>query len=212
MLHSKGNGFLQKKNRLILRSAFFLTVFFILIFLFFAGRFLVINEKPKTVDVIVVLSGGEGRLEKGKELYESGYARKMIVSNGLADNLWGRAVTILPRSSLILEAKSDSTYESAVYVKKIMEKYHYHSAIIVSSDFHMRRVKYNFSRVYSDTKDTLIYVSSVSSYDPKNWWKDKLNVGITISEYVKIIGNTFGVYGNTAKRKLYQYVEVFFYE
>ncbi|MDR4949066.1 YdcF family protein [Neobacillus cucumis] len=170
-----------------------------------------INEKPKKVDVIVVLSGGEGRLEKGMELYKLAYARKIIVSNGLADNLWGKAITLLPRSSLILEDKADSTYESAIYVKKIMEKYQYHSAIIVSSDFHMRRVKYDFSRVFGNNKDELIYVSSNTSYNPKYWWMSKRNVGITISEYIKIIGNTFGVYGNEAKRKLYQYVEVFFY-
>jgi uncharacterized SAM-binding protein YcdF (DUF218 family) len=184
---------------------------FILV-LFFAGRYLVINEEPKEVDVIVVLSGGEGRLEKGIELYKLGYASKIIVSNGLADNLWGKAVTLLPRNSLVLEGKADSTFESAVYVQKIMKKYNYRSAIIVSSDFHMRRVKYNFNRVYKSKNSELIYVSSDTSYDPKAWWMNKHNIGITISEYVKIIGNTFGVHGNDAKRKLYQYVEMFFYE
>ncbi|MBT2728951.1 YdcF family protein [Bacillus sp. ISL-75] len=171
-----------------------------------------INEEPKEVDVIVVLSGGEGRLEKGIELYKLGYASKIIVSNGLADNLWGKAVSLLPRNSLVLEDKADSTYESAVYVQKIMKKYNYRSAILVSSDFHMRRVKYNFNKVYKNSNNELIYVSSDTSYDPKAWWMNKHNIGITISEYVKIIGNTFGVHGNDAKRKLYQYVEVFFYE
>ncbi len=196
----------QPKRRLLFFSGFLL---FILI-LFSAGQFLVLNQDPKKVDVIVVLSGGEGRLEKGIELYKRGYAKKIIVSNGLADNLWERAVTLLPRQSIILEEKADSTYESAVYVKKIMKQYHYHSAMLVSSDYHMRRVKYNFDRVYKDKQDELIYVSIATAYNPKTWWMSKHNVGVTISEYVKIIGNTFGVYGMDAKRKLYQYLEVFF--
>ncbi|MDQ6600111.1 YdcF family protein [Bacillus salipaludis] len=201
-----------KKRKKIRKRIFFIIVLLFTFFLLFAGRFLVVDEAPKAADVIVVLSGGEGRLEKAYELYQSGYARKMIVSNGLADNLWESTIRLLPRKSVILERKADSTYESAVYVKKIMKKHKYHSALIVSSDYHMRRVKYNFSRVYKDSDTKLIYVASNTTYDPKAWWLSKHNVGITISEYIKIIGNTFGIYGNDAKRKLYQYIEVFFYE
>lgn len=208
----------QKRNKGTLsttkkfRNMFFSVLLFFLLFLLFAGRFLVINEEPKKVDTIVVLSGGDGRLEKAIELYESGYASKLIVSNGLADGLWENAVRLLPTSSIILEEKADSTYDSAVYVKKLMNKYKFHSAILVSSDFHMRRVKYNFHRVYKGSDHELIYVASDTSYNPKVWWMNKRSFGITISEYVKIIGNTFGVHGNEAKRTLYRYFEMFFYE
>ncbi|MGG3468172.1 YdcF family protein [Neobacillus pocheonensis] len=194
------------------KRVFLPIIILIILVLFFAGRFLVINEEPKKVDAIVVLSGGEGRLEKGMELYKSGYASTIIVSNGLADNLWKQAITQLPRKSVILEDKADSTYESAANVKKIMENNNYHSAIVVSSDYHMRRVKYNFIRVNKGSHMELIYVSSASSYDPKLWWMSKRSLGTTISEYIKIIGNTFGVYGNDAKRKLYQYIGVYFDE
>jgi uncharacterized SAM-binding protein YcdF (DUF218 family) len=208
----------QNRNKGILSTArkiqyaFFSVLFLLIFFLLFAGRFLVIDEEPKKVDVIVVLSGGEGRLEKAIELYELGNASKMIVSNGLADGLWENAALFLPTSSIILEKKADSTYESAVYVKKLMNKYKFHSAIVVSSDFHMRRVKYNFHRVYKGSDHELIYVASDTSYNPKVWWMNKRSFGITISEYVKIIGNTFGVHGNEAKRTLYRYFEMFFYE
>ncbi len=207
---NRNNGILFTTRKI--KYVFFSVLLFFIFFLIFAGRFLVIDEKPKKVDVIVVLSGGEGRLEKAMELYESGYASKLIVSNGLADNLWAEAAQHLPSSSIILEKKADSTYESAVYVKKLMKKYKFHSVIIVSSDFHMRRVKYNFQRVYKGSDHELIYVASDTSYNPIVWWMNKRSFGITISEYVKIIGNTFGVHGNEAKRTLYRYFEMFFYE
>jgi len=200
-------------NKSTIRYTVFCTVvLFLVLFLFFAGRFLEINEEPKEVDVIVVFSGGDGRLEKAIELYELGYANKLIISNGLADGLWEKANTLLPSKSLILEDKADSTFESAVYVKKIMDQYKFHSAILVSSDFHMRRIKINFNRVYKGSDDELLFVSSDTTYNSKAWWMNKHNIGITISEYVKIFGNTFGIHGNGAKRKLYQYIEVFFYE
>ncbi|MFZ7942315.1 MULTISPECIES: YdcF family protein [Bacillaceae] len=201
------------KNKPTFRKKLLFTgVLLFVLFLFFGGRFLVINEEPKEADAIVVLSGGEGRLEKGMELYKLGIARNIILSNGLADGLWERAGSLVPEESLVLESKADSTYESAVYVKDIMKKKNYHSAIIISSDFHMRRVKYNFDRVFKDDDPALTYVASETSYNQMAWWMSKRNIGITVSEYVKIIGNTFGVHGTDAKRTLYRYVEVFFYE
>lgn len=208
----------QSRNKRILsptrkiRNMFIAVMLLVLFFLLFAGRFLVIDEEPKKVDTIVVLSGGDGRLEKAIELYESGYASNLIVSNGLADDLWENAVRLLPTSSIILEKEADSTYESAVYVKKLMNKYKFNSAILVSSDFHMRRVKYNFHRVYKGSNHELIYVASDTSFNPKVWWMNKRSFGNTISEYVKIVGNTFGVHGNEAKRTLYRYFEMFFYD
>jgi uncharacterized SAM-binding protein YcdF (DUF218 family) len=205
----EGNEMLRLKKRKIL---FLLALLLLILFLSFAGRFLVINEKPKNVDVIVVLSGGEGRLEKALELYEKGYSDKLILSNGLSDGLWEKAVTLLPSESIILEGKADSTYESALYVKEIMEKHQFHSAILVSSDFHMRRVEFNFHRVFKESNDELIYVSNDTSFEPRTWWATKRNVGITVSEYIKIVGNSFGIHGNSAKRNLYKYVGMFFEE
>ncbi|MEH6992333.1 YdcF family protein [Neobacillus drentensis] len=207
---NRNKGILSPTRKI--RNMFSAVLLLFLFFLLFAGRFLVIDEEPKKVDTIVVLSGGDGRLEKAIELYESGYASKLIVSNGLADGLWENAVRLLPNSSIILEGKAESTYDSAVYVKKLMNKYKFHSAILVSSDFHMRRVKYNFHRVYKGSDHELIYVANDTSYNPNVWWMNKRSFGITISEYVKIIGNTFGVHGNEAKRTLYRYFEMFFYE
>jgi uncharacterized SAM-binding protein YcdF (DUF218 family) len=216
MLHSKiifsKNRVKEPQSAIKTRRmvAFFSFILLLIFVLFFAGRFLVINEVPKEADAIVLLSGGKGRLEKAINLYKSGYASKMIVSNGLADGLWKKAAKLLPSTSLILEGKADSTYESALYVKEIMKKYKYHSAIVVSSNYHMRRVKYNFDRVFKKSHTELTYVASNTAYDSKGWWKSKHDIGVTISEYIKIMGNTFGIHGNDAKRKLYKYIEVFF--
>ncbi|QGS69472.1 hypothetical protein CV093_17850 [Oceanobacillus sp. 143] len=54
------------------------------------GReFLIVNEKPKKVDAIIVLSGGPGRLEKAVELFKGGYAEYMMLSNS---NVQGTSV------------------------------------------------------------------------------------------------------------------------
>lgn len=203
----------KRKSPAIKMTIKLLSIMFILgtlIFLLYAGRILVIDEKAEKVDVIIVLSGGMGRVEKALELYEAGYAPKLILSNGLVADFYHKALEFLPSESLLLEDKAVSTFDSAVYVKEIMEEHQFTSAIIVSSDYHMRRTKYIFSRVYKESEIKLIYKSIDTSYDSARWWVSKRNIGITISEYIKIVGNTFGVHGIEAKRKLYQFVERFF--
>ena len=51
---------------------------FIMVIVKSAGNFLVVDEKPEKSDVIIVLSGGEGRLEKGVALYRFFRTRKPI--------------------------------------------------------------------------------------------------------------------------------------
>lgn len=53
---------------------------FIMMIVKSAGNFLVVDEKPEKSDVIIVLSGGEGRLEKGVALYKAGFAPFLLLS------------------------------------------------------------------------------------------------------------------------------------
>ncbi|MEH6855038.1 YdcF family protein, partial [Priestia megaterium] len=75
-----------------------------IIFFLFAGKELVVNEKPVKSDVIIVLSGDNDRLEKGIELYKKGYAAHLILSNGQENNFYHQAKESgIPEDSIILE-------------------------------------------------------------------------------------------------------------
>ncbi|HHW37908.1 MAG TPA: YdcF family protein [Bacillales bacterium] len=170
-----------------------------------AGEFLVINEKPIKSDVIIMLSGGGiERLEKSVELYQQKYAPFLIISNGSEDNLALAAQTIgVECESLILENRAKSTRDNAFYTKELMEKYQFDSAIVVSSDYHMRRVKSNFAHAFRGSGIRLTYASASSpGYDPERWWSTKTDRRITVIEYIKLVGNFFGIHGKSAKEKL----------
>jgi uncharacterized SAM-binding protein YcdF (DUF218 family) len=116
------------------------------------------TSKPAKSDVIIVLGCRiEGtspslslkyRLDKAWELYNSGYARYIIVSGGKGANevvsesavmkswLNSRGVK---RDIIIEENKSSNTYENLVLSKELMKKNNFRSAIIVSNDFHIFR-------------------------------------------------------------------------
>lgn len=87
-------------------------------------------------------------------------------------------------AALLLEEEATSTYTNAVYTKELMETHGLRSAIVVSSDYHMRRVKLIFDRVYKDSGIELTYVTS--QRNDQMWYKDRANVWYTFTEFVKI--------------------------
>lgn len=170
-----------------------------------AGNFLVIDEDPIQSDVIVILSGGGiERLIKGAELFEKGYAPYVIISNGLEDNLYEAIKNMgVPGDSIILETKASSTTENALFTEELMMQHQFDSAIIVSSNYHMRRVKSNFTKVFSNSEVKLTYTSVPDNgYDAERWWTTSKNRQTTYIEFVKLAGNYMGFHGIEAKNRL----------
>ncbi|KJS67463.1 MAG: hypothetical protein JL50_08200 [Peptococcaceae bacterium BICA1-7] len=146
------------------------------------GRFLVVDESPDKCDAIVVL-GGENvtRVGRGVELFREGYGDKIIMSGG------GRLTTKLAEADLmlmeardlgvdpaavLLERESESTYENAVFVKQIVMEKGIKSFLLVTSNYHTRRARQIFSRVFDGTGVRIITVSaSDPKFSPDSWWK-----------------------------------------
>ncbi|MEK5398932.1 YdcF family protein [Paenibacillus sp. FSL K6-2859] len=177
---------------------------------FEAGNSLIFCQIPKQSDAIIILSGGQDRIKKAVELYNFGYAPKIILSNAkeLASSAGDMLQTALnlgiPKEAIYTENAAESTYQNAEFTLPIMKGHNFQSAIVVSSEFHMRRVKLLFDRVYKDSGIELTYVGSTSGYNAKRWWSDRKSGETTFNEYVKMIGNTFGYNGPEAKRTLDQ--------
>ena len=182
----------------------FVGILLLLVAFNYAGDFLVVNEKPVKSDVIIVLSGADGRLEKGVQLYEEGYAPNLLLSNGSIENLYERTLELgVPDDSILMEVKSDSTLDNAVFSKEVMLEYKFESAIVVSSSFHMRRAKVLFDKAFRNSNIRLTYVAEeMNAYNPRRWWAEKSNRDITFREYIKLFGNLFGFHGAESKEFL----------
>ncbi|WNS81190.1 YdcF family protein [Domibacillus sp. DTU_2020_1001157_1_SI_ALB_TIR_016] len=166
---------------------------FLIVFLF-ARWLLIVDEEPKQADVIMALSGDAGRLEKAADLYHKGYAEKVMLSNSIEAGTTLEEATALgvPEPDIILEEEATSTYTNAVYTKKLMEEQGFDSAVVVSSDYHMGRVKLIYERTYRDTDIELTYVASLRS--DKSWYLDKTNILFTAKEYIKLLAYILGLY------------------
>ena len=162
------------------------------------GKYLVVDEEPRRCDAIVILSGETvPRVAKGVELYRSGYADLIIMSGGgrLTSRLTEADIMLMeardlgvPPAAALLEGGSESTYENAVNVKKIVLENDIKTFLLVTSNYHTRRSKYIFGRVFKDTAVKFITVAAPDpKYIPDSWWKTHEGQQKALTELANII-------------------------
>jgi uncharacterized SAM-binding protein YcdF (DUF218 family) len=187
------------RNRKWLPESLLLCVLVLILLGFFFPRTLLIDflfyeEKPVQADVIILLSGEKeerGRMTKVAELYHAGYADKVLLTNATSP---GSSIEYaesfgIPREALLTENKATSTYENALYSKEIVLEQGFESALVVTSNYHMRRAKLAFERVFHDNGVSFTYVP----YQPKSITRDswEKNHKLFKKEYKKLIGGYF---------------------
>jgi uncharacterized SAM-binding protein YcdF (DUF218 family) len=123
------------------------------------------KNRARRADAIVVLgaqvrpdgSAGHGlqsRALHALRLYRKGFAPKVICTGGVGDNPPAEAQAAakillsrgLPRTALLLENKSTSTWENAVFAARICKAHGWRKVIVVSDPFHLWRAEHNFAR------------------------------------------------------------------
>lgn len=155
------------------------------------------TDAPVHADVIIMLGGDDqGRLQKAAELYHAGYADQVMISPITSEyysqskefaNLLG-----IPDDAIIEETEATSTYTNAVLTLEMMEELNMESAVVVTSDFHLKRSRLSFERVNDDRFD-LTYVAALSENGEK--WHERSYARLLWSkEFYKIWGYRLGLY------------------
>ena len=121
---------------------------------------LVFNDRIQKSDAIVCLEGdGFERLEKAIALFKKGMGKKIVISGGLKNPPFSVPAKILAKvlikkgiasKKIILEEKSQNTYEQGLEVMKIAKKKKWKRIILVASHFHQPRAYLTFLRAMKD--------------------------------------------------------------
>jgi len=149
------------RRRFLKVIAGFLLIYLILFktpFIWLVAEPLKISQTPQKVDAIVVFGGGVGetgspgkstieRARFASELYQKGYANKIIFSSGYtyttndAENMKLIALSMgVRQDDIVIEQKANSAYENVVYCNEILKKNGWDEVVLVSSPYNMRRV------------------------------------------------------------------------
>lgn len=121
---------------------------------------LVISDRLGKADAVVVLSGGwasKGKLGRstleryqyGLKLFQKGYGKYLVFSGGNLNGTPSEAQAMaemamrdgFPLEAMIIEGSSESTWENALFVKKLMLENDLHSVVLVTSPYHALRAK-----------------------------------------------------------------------
>src|SRR5699024_5583008 len=154
------------------------------------------TDSPKKADVIIMLGGDGGRLEKAAELYHNGYADYVMISpeiESIRSQSTEYAIELgIPESAIIEEDKATSTYTNATETLKLMEEYNFDSALVVTSDYHLKRSKMIYDRDNHGQYE-LTYIAALSA-NVEKWSERPSAKRIWFSEFYKLWGYRLGLY------------------
>jgi uncharacterized SAM-binding protein YcdF (DUF218 family) len=108
-------------------------------------------DAPAT-DAAVVLTGGSGRIEHAMDVLRAGKAKRLLVAGAdpsvtkrdLAARIPGSAALL--KCCVDLGSESVDTRSNAEEAGRWIAKHQFHSLRLITSDWHMRRARYEFGR------------------------------------------------------------------
>lgn len=141
-----------------------------------------------TVDAIVVLAGGKGRVEEGVRLYREGKGSWLFFIG--VDPSVRRTDLYRPRPGdptperVVLEKNSRNTLENAIYGRDLLVQKNVRSIMLITSRYHMKRASILLRNALP--KDISIYPCPVDSRNlQETWWNHGGSFSLLFSEFYK---------------------------
>ena len=155
------------------------------------GQALEISSELKSADVIIVLGGGLGDRERyASDLFHQGMALHLIATGAPLGSQTGAAAMValgVPREAIVLANGTLSTHGDALRSRQIMEERGWHSALLVTDPYHIRRSLWSFRSTFQGTSLTVSPAAVVDSwFRADDWWQSVAGFVAVNEEYVKL--------------------------
>jgi uncharacterized SAM-binding protein YcdF (DUF218 family) len=151
----------------------------------FAAEGLVVEDKLEKSDAIILLSDDNfyaDRATRAAELYRQNLAATVVASGirlrpyaGISElmthDLIERGV---PKERIVpFPQDADDTREEAEALKTLVAQKGWKSVIIVTSNYHTRRARYIFRKVFPSDVKIAVASASDADFDPSNWYQHR---------------------------------------
>jgi uncharacterized SAM-binding protein YcdF (DUF218 family) len=168
------------------------------IFRFVAESWIVEDTLDKA-DALIVLSDDNfyaDRATRAAELFREGKAPLIVASGrrlrpnaGIAElmehDLVERGV---PRDKILrFTHDANSTLEEAEAVVKLAKTRKWHKIIVVTSNYHTRRARYIFDRVFPQDIEVRVASARDGDFDPQRWWEKRESTKDLMKEFVGMV-------------------------
>jgi uncharacterized SAM-binding protein YcdF (DUF218 family) len=111
------------------------------------------SAQASPTDAAVVLTGGSGRIEHAIDVLHQGKAKRLLVAGADPAVTKRDLANAIPGSGSMLKccvdlgSESVDTRSNAEEAGRWLSKRKFHSLRLITSDWHMRRARYEFTRV-----------------------------------------------------------------
>jgi uncharacterized SAM-binding protein YcdF (DUF218 family) len=175
-------------------AAFLLCAMFLAGFALFAGHVsnLAAPENPQSADAIIVLTGGQSRIDAALELLKSGKGERLLISgvNPVASSESLRAATGADRDlfkcCVDIDREALDTIGNAEQSAEWVEKHNYQSVILVTNNYHMPRSLLEMRRLLQNARvDPYPVVNS--RLENGSWLAKPDAIRVILTEYTKYL-------------------------
>lgn len=196
----------------LFRSLWILVIVSALAFslLHWGGYLLISNDPlPPHAEVAVVLQGSilaeQARLAGAVRLLQEGRVAQILVSIP-KESYWGQSLEPIARTWIEktygqlsaartrfceTSAEINSTEQEAAVLARCIEENNWHSAVLVSSDYHTRRAKIIWNRVLkrqnSSIEQTWVHGVEDAEFHAAGWWRERISAKIWVAECTKLL-------------------------
>lgn len=168
------------------------------IFRFVAEAWIVEDPLDKA-DALIVLSDDNfygDRATRAAELFREGKAPVIVASGrrlrpnaGVAElmehDLVERGV---PKDKILrFTHDADSTKEEAEALVKLVKTRKWRKTIVVTSNYHTRRVRYIFHRVFPQDIEVRVASARDGDFDPQRWWEKRKSTKELMREFAGMV-------------------------
>src|ERR1700746_634629 len=159
----------------------------------------IVEDPLNKADALIVLSDDNfyaDRATRAAELFREGKAslvvasgRRLRPSAGITElmehDLIERGV---PKDKILrVPQEGDSTLEEAETLAKFVQAKKWHSAIVVTSNYHTRRARYIFRHVFPRGIDVRVASARDGDFDPETWWEKRQSSKLFMREILAMM-------------------------
>jgi uncharacterized SAM-binding protein YcdF (DUF218 family) len=174
------------------------------------GEGWIVEDSLERSDALIILSGDNfyaDRATRAADLYRRGMAPEVVASGkrlrpfaGIAElmvhDLFERGV---PKDKIeAFSQDADNTREEAMALAQLAARKKWRSVIIVTSNYHTRRTRYIFHRVFPSAIRVQIASARDGDFDPDQWWQHRISIKKLTTEMAGFAVAIWELWGHSA--------------
>jgi uncharacterized SAM-binding protein YcdF (DUF218 family) len=161
-----------------------------------AGSYWIESDAPRHADAIIVLGDDNlpgQRARRAAELYHDGWAPVVVASGRLLRPYFSLAELIqrdlvsdgVPAKAIVaFPERATHTVTEALALREFCRGRRWRRVLVVTSNYHTRRARYVFRKLFPPSIEVLVIAAPDESYDPEAWWHSRAGLKIFFTELV----------------------------